>query len=81
MSYEFTRPLTNLEQFEAAAASPDYAYHRFESWRATGAIINDSDVICRVWLRDTKSPTGRSIGATLNDASLAQSILVLNNRI
>ena len=81
MAYEFTRPLTDNEQFEAAAASSAYAYHRFESWRATGAIQDDSDIICRIWVHDENSPTKRSLAASLNDSDLAQSILIRNRRI
>lgn len=73
--------MTNIEKFEAAATSPKYAYHRFESWRTGGEVKDPSDLICRIYLHDETSPSGRILGAALNDAEKAEEILIEHGRI
>jgi hypothetical protein len=73
--------MTNIETFAAAATSPRYAYHRFESWRTSGVVESDADVICRVYHRDPTSPSGRILAATLDDSAAAKEILVNAGRI
>jgi hypothetical protein len=67
--------------FEAAAFSRNYGYHRFESWKLSGVISADDDVICRIYHYDTTSPSGRVLAATLNDHTKAKEILTHAGRI
>lgn len=67
--------------FEYAAFSPNYAYHRFESWKLSGEITNNDDVVCRIYHYDTTSPSGRILKASLNDRVKAKEILVAAKRI
>jgi hypothetical protein len=74
--------MTNeVTAFEAAALSPSYGYHRFESWKLSGVINADDDVICRIYHYDTTSPSGRILAATLNDRIKAKEILTQAGRI
>jgi hypothetical protein len=73
--------MTNIETFTAAATAPRYAYHRFESWRTSGVVESDADVICRIYHRDPTSPSGRILAATLDDSAKAQEILTQAGRI
>ena len=73
-----TEPVAN---FTTAVQSPDFLYFRFESWRATGVAQSMDDYVVKVWHRDPKSPTGRSLAASLGDAELARQILIDNQRI
>ena len=67
--------------FEAAIMAPAYAYHRFETWRSGGFVVSKSDIICRVWVRDNKSPSGVVLCATLNDSDKALELLKLHGRV
>jgi hypothetical protein len=73
--------MTDIENFTAAATSPSYGYHRFESWKLSGVIDAADDVICRIYHYDTTSPSGRILAATLNDRAAAKEILVNAGRI
>ena len=74
--------MTNpIEHFTAAVQSPDFFYFRFESWRQTGFAESMEDYVVKVWHHDAKSPTGRTLAASLGDAELARQILIDNQRI
>ena len=68
-------------EFEYAAASPKYGYHRFESWKLSGDVTADDDVICRIYHKDPSSPSGRILAATLSDSVKAKEILTQAGRI
>ena len=82
-TYEFTSPARTTEsaQFEIEASADTYVSHRFQSWRADGFIKDMSDVVCVVFKRDAKSPTGRLLAASLHDADEAEAILKRHGRI
>lgn len=67
--------------FEKAAKSPSYGYHRFESWKLSGVIDAEDDVICRIYHYDTTSPSGRILAASLEDRIKAKEILIAAGRI
>jgi hypothetical protein len=50
--------MTAQEKFIEAIAAPAFAYCRARSWRASGAIMDDGDLIIYVYHRDNTSPTG-----------------------
>ena len=73
--------MTDIENFTAAATSRSYGYHRFESWKLSGVIDAEDDVICRIYHYDTTSPSGRILAATLADSAKAKEILIRAGRI
>lgn len=74
--------MTNeVTAFEAAALSPSYGYHRFESWKLSGVTDSADDVICRIYHYDTTSPSGKILAAALNDSAKAREILIRAGRI
>ena len=67
--------------FANAAASDNYGYHRFESWKLSGVSDDVADYVCRIWHYDATSPSGRVLAATLTNFEEARRILKQFNRI
>lgn len=67
--------------FDTAAASPAYAYHRFESWRSNGIVKDDADVVCFIYHHNPKSPSGRQLAAISHNGDEALAALKKHKRV
>lgn len=64
-----------VAEFEAALLSPAYAYARAKSWRADGYVEDNRDYTVYAYHRDTASPSGVTLAATLSGLDEASAIM------
>jgi len=69
-----------LLKFDDAARSPDFSHSRERSWRLSGHVYDDSDIVVYVYRREKTSPSGVILAASLNDVKVAREILRDANR-